>query len=103
LLHLIPIAIAVFYSWKGLSLQIRVAAILSSLGMACFFMLSWNTGLATRLLYFFDLFWITLWVYHLDRIEGARTYLYTLVMIALGLVLYVKSLQYLSPYSIIQI
>ncbi|HMG86791.1 MAG TPA: EpsG family protein [Terracidiphilus sp.] len=102
LLHLIPIAIAV-YSWKKLSLQIRVAALLSSFAMACFFMLSWNTGLATRLLYLFDLFWIVLWVYDLDRIEGARTYLYTFLMIALGLALYVKSLQYLSPYSIIQI
>jgi hypothetical protein len=66
-------------------------------------MLSWNTGLATRLLYLFDLFWIILWVHALDRIEGARTYLYTFLMIALGLALYVKSLQYLSPYSIAQI
>jgi hypothetical protein len=103
LLHLLPIAIAVFYSWKKLSLQIRVAALLASIGMACFFMLSWNTGLATRLLYLFDLFWIILWVHALDRIEGARTYLYTFLMIALGLALYVKSLQYLSPYSIAQI
>lgn len=100
LAHVLIIGAAMFTVWKRLSLNERVATVCCSLGLTLFFVFGSNTGLATRFLNLFDVFWLLLMVILLDRWRGSyrQTALIALLLL-IGLGLFVKSLQFIEPYS----
>jgi hypothetical protein len=99
LAHFLTIVVGLVL-WKKLSLHQKVAVLLSGFGLCLFLVFGANTGLATRFLYLFDVYWILMLVMFLERLKGDKRLLYIAFLSALGLGLYIKSLQYVEPYSI---
>ncbi len=99
LAHLLTIAIPSMLLWKKLSLHERVATLACTGGLMLFLVFGWNTGLATRLLYLFDVYWLLIMMMVLVRLKGQMQVIYVSVLAVVGLALYCKSLQYVDPYS----
>jgi hypothetical protein len=99
LAHLIAIAFCVLLLWGKLSLHQRVATLLAAFGLCLFQIFIRNTGLATRFIDIFDLYWILVLVAVLEKLNGNRRFVYIAFLIMIGLALFIKSLQYVGPYS----
>jgi EpsG family len=102
LAHLMIIAIPVCLLWKRLNLHQRMATIASSTGLMLFLIFGWNTGLATRLLYIFDLYWLLIMMIVLEQLKRETRILYVAFLALVGFALFWKSLQYVQPYSVFQ-
>lgn len=99
LAHLLTIAIPVTLLWKKLTLHERMATLACSLGLTIFVVFGWNTGLATRLLYVFDIYWLLIMLMILEKLSGEARVFYVGFLTMVGFALYCKSLQYVEPYS----
>jgi len=100
LAHLLAI-IAALYFWEKLSLHQRMAVVGCGIGLMCFVVFGWNTGLATRLLYIFDVYWLLILLMILERLNGEARVLYVGLLFVFGLALFYKSLGYVQPYAVI--
>jgi len=100
LAHLVVIAIPICLLWKRLNLHQRMATLASSTGLMLFLIFGWNTGLATRFLYIFDLYWLLIMMMVLDRVKREARVLYVAFLALVGFALFSKSLQYVQPYSV---
>jgi hypothetical protein len=100
--HLLVIVIPAFFLWKRLSLHERVATIGCTAGLMLFVVFGWNTGLATRLLYVFDVYWLFIMMMILWRLKGEARVIFACVLAVAGLALYCKSLQYVDPYTTVE-
>jgi hypothetical protein len=101
LAHLIAI-IAALYFWKRLTLHQRMAVVACGLGLVLFLVFGWNTGLATRLLYVFDIYWLLIMLMLVEQLKGEMQVLYVGALFIAGLALYCKSLQYVVPYTVVR-
>ncbi len=99
LAHLLTIAIPLLLLWKKLTLHERMATLACGVGLMLFLVFGWNTGLATRFLYLFDVFWLLILIVVLERLKASARVLYVLFLAIVGFALYCKSLQYVEPYS----
>lgn len=106
--HLLTIAFIMVFFWKKLSLHQRVATLLCALGLCLFQVFIGNPGLAPRLLYLFDLYWVFIMVTSLEKLYGDKRLMqvsslvctmYAAVLAIAGFALYVKSFEYIGPYS----
>jgi len=102
LAHLLTILIPLFLLWKKLTLHERMATISCAAGLMLFLLFGWNTGLATRFLYLFDVYWLLIMMMILERLKGDARVLYVLFLAVVGFGLYCKSLQYVGPYSVMR-
>ncbi len=100
LAHLLVIAVPVAVLWKKLTLHQRVATLGCSAGLMFFVIFGWNTGLATRLLYIFDVYWLLIMMMILEHLKGNARIFYIAFLAAIGFGLYCKSLTYVQPYSL---
>jgi EpsG family len=100
LAHLVTIAIPVCLLWKKLNLHQRMATLASSTGLLLFLIFGWNTGLATRFLYIFDLYWLLIMMIVLEQLKHEARILYVAFLALIGFALFWKSLQYVQPYSV---
>lgn len=100
LAHLVMIAIPVCLLWERLNLHQRMATLASSMGLMLFLIFGWNTGLATRFLYIFDLYWLLIMMMVLERVKREARVLYVAFLALVGFALFSKSLQYVQPYSV---
>ncbi len=100
LAHLLIIAVPVALFWKRLNLHQRMAVLGSSAGLMLFIIFGWNTGLATRILYIFDVYWLLIMMMILEKLEGNTRIFYVAFLAIVGLALYCKSLVYIEPYSV---
>ena len=100
LAHLFTIAIPVALLWKKLNLHQRVATIACSIGLTLFVIFGWNTGLATRFLYVFDIYWLLILMMILERLKGNSRIFYVAFLAIMGFGLFCKSLSYIEPYSV---
>lgn len=100
LAHLVTVVVASFY-WKRLSLHQRMAVVACGLGLTLFLVFGWNTGLATRLLYIFDIYWLLIMLMLVEHLKGEVQVLYVGALFAVGFALYFKSLQYVDPYTVV--
>lgn len=98
LAHLVAIVVALLF-WKRLSLHQRMAVVACSLGLTLFLVFGWNTGLATRLLYIFDIYWLLIMMMLVEHLKGEVQVLYVGALFIVGFALYYKSLQYVDPYA----
>jgi len=101
LAHLLAI-IAALYFWKKLSFHQRMAVVGCGIGLMCFVVFGWNTGLATRLLYIFDVYWLLILLMILERLSGEARVLYVGLLFVFGLALFCKSLGYMQPYAVLE-
>lgn len=101
LAHLLAIIVALFF-WKKLSFHQRLAVIACGLGLTLFLVFGWNTGLATRLLYVFDIYWLLIMLMLVEHLEGEIQVLYVGALFVVGFALFCKSLQYVDPYSVVR-
>jgi len=99
LAHLFTLAVAALILWKNLNLHQRMATLACGIGLTLFLLFGWNTGLATRFLYLFDLYWLLIMMMVLEKLKGEARILYVTLLIFVGFGLYCKSLQYVDPYS----
>jgi hypothetical protein len=99
LAHLLTILIPVLFFWKKLTRHERLATLGCTLGLLFFVVFGWNTGLATRLLYVFDIYWLLIMMMILNNLEGSARIIYAGFLTLIGFALYCKSLQYVQPYS----
>lgn len=100
LAHLLVIAVPVAVLWKKLTLHQRMATLGCSVGLMFFIVFGWNTGLATRLLYIFDVYWLLIMMMILEHLKGNARIFYIAFLALVGLGLYCKSLVYVQPYSV---
>ena len=100
LAHLLTLAIPVALLWKKLNLHQRMATIGCAIGLAIFFIFGWNTGLATRCLYIFDVYWLLIMMMILEKLEGNARIFYVAFLVIVGFGLFSKSLVYVQPYSV---
>lgn len=100
LAHLLTIAIPVCLLWKRLNLHQRMATLASSVGLMLFLIFGWNTGLATRFLYIFDMYWLLIMMIVLEQLKRETRILYVAFLALIGFALFSKSLQYVQPYSV---
>lgn len=101
LAHLVAIVLAMFF-WKKLSLHQRMAVIACGFGLTLFLIFGWNTGLATRFLYIFDIYWLLIMLVPVEHLKREIQVLYVGALFIVGFALYCKSLQYVDPYTIIR-
>ena len=101
LAHLVAILVALYF-WKKLSFHQRMAVIACGLGLTLFLVFGWNTGLATRLLYIFDIYWLLIMLMLVEHLRGEAQVLYVGALLFVGLALYCKSLQYVDPYTVVR-
>ncbi len=99
LAHLLTISVSVLLMWKRLTIHMRITTLLACLGICLFQIFIGNPGLAPRLIYLFDLYWLLIMVVILERLKGDKRFVYVAFLIAGGLALFIKSLQYIKPYS----
>jgi hypothetical protein len=99
LAHLMTIAIPACLLWNKLNLHQRLATLASSAGLTLFLIFGWNTGLATRFLYIFDLYWLLIMMIILEQLKREVRILYVAFLVLVGFALFSKSLQYVQPYS----
>lgn len=97
--HLLLIALFVLVLWKRLSFHERWATIACGFGLSLFVIFSWSSGLSDRFLNLFDFYWILLMVVFIERLRGVRRLVWLAFLVAAGLALFVKSLQFVEPYS----
>lgn len=102
LAHLLTIGIPVLLLWKRLNLHQRIATVGCSAGLILFIIFGWNTGLATRFLYIFDVYWLLIMMIVLDTLKGHGRIFYVAFLALVGFGLYCKSLMYVEPYSVFQ-
>jgi hypothetical protein len=100
LAHLLAIVVALFF-WKKLTLHQRMAVVACGAGLMLFLIFGWNTGLATRLLYIFDVYWLLIMLMLVEHLKGEAQVLYVGALCIVGFALYWKSLQYMEPYSVL--
>lgn len=100
LAHLLAIAVALFF-WKKLSFHQRMAVVACGAGLMLFLVFGWNTGLATRFLYIFDVYWLLIMLMLVEHLKDEAQVLYVGALFLVGLALYCKSLQYMEPYSVL--
>ncbi len=100
LAHLLTLAIPVALLWKKLNLHQRMATIGCAIGLAIFVIFGWNTGLATRCLYIFDVYWLLIMMMILEKLEGNARIFYVAFLVIVGFGLFSKSLVYVQPYSV---
>lgn len=100
LAHLLAIVVALFF-WKKLTFHQRMAVVACGAGLMLFLVLGWNTGLATRLLYVFDVYWLLIMLMLVEHLKGEVQVLYVGALLIVGFALYWKSLQYMQPYSVL--
>lgn len=100
LAHLLAVAVPVALLWKKLNLHERMATLGCSIGLTLFVIFGWNTGLATRLLYIFDVYWLLIMMMILEKLKGNSRIFYVAFLTIFGLGLYCKSLVYIEPYSV---
>lgn len=100
LAHLLTIAIPVALLWKKLSLHQRMATIGCSIGLTLFVVFGWNTGLATRCLYIFDIYWLLIMMMILETLRGNSRIFYVAFLVLVGFGLFCKSLVYVQDYSV---
>jgi len=99
LAHLLTLAVPVMLLWKKLALHERMATLACGLGLTLFAVFGWNSGLATRLLYVFDIYWLLIMTMILERLKPYTRISYAGLLTVLGFVLYCLSLQFVQPYS----
>jgi EpsG family len=100
LAHLLTIGIPVALLWKRLDLHQRLATLGCSAGLILFIVFGWNTGLATRFLYIFDVYWLLILMIVLESLKGNSRIFYIAFLVLVGFSLYCKSLMYVEPYSV---
>lgn len=86
--------------WKKLNLHQRLATIGCGAGLMLFVVFGWKTGLGTRLLYIFDVYWLLLMMMILEELKGNTRLFYVVFLTIVGFGLYCKSLVYVEPYSV---
>lgn len=101
LAHLLAILVALYF-WKRLSFHQRMAVVACGLGLVLFLVFGWNTGLATRLLYVFDIYWLLIMLMPVEQLQGEMQVLYVGALFLAGFVLYCKSLQYVDTYTVVR-
>lgn len=101
LAHLMVIVVALYF-WKRLSFHQRMAVVACGLGLVLFLVFGWNTGLATRLLYIFDIYWLLIMLMPVEQLHGELQVLYVGALFIAGFALYCKSLQYVDPYTVVK-
>lgn len=99
LAHLLTIAVPVALLWKKLNRHERMATIGCAIGLMFFVVFGWNTGLATRCLYIFDVYWLLIMMMILDRLKDNARIFYIAFLTIVGFGLFCKSLAYVEPYS----
>lgn len=100
LAHLLTIAIPVALLWKKLNRHQRMATLGCSIGLTLFIVFGWNTGLATRFLYIFDVYWLLIMMMILEKLNGNARIFYVAFLAIVGFGLFCKSLVYVQPYSV---
>ena len=101
LAHLLTIAVPVALLWKKLNLHQRMATLGCSIGLTLFAVFGWNTGLATRFLYIFDVYWLLILMMILEKLKGNSRIFYVAFLALVGFGLFAKSLIYVQPYSVL--
>lgn len=101
LAHLVTILAAMLF-WRKLSLHQRLAVIACAFGLTLFLIFGWNTGLATRFLYIFDIYWLAIMLIPVEHLRSETQVLYVGALLIVGFALYCKSLQYVDPYTVIK-
>lgn len=99
LAHLLTIAVPVALLWKKLNRHERMATIGCGIGLTFFVVFGWNTGLATRCLYIFDVYWLLIMMMILEKLKGNARIFYIAFLAIVGFGLFCKSLVYVEPYS----
>ena len=99
LAHLVFILVPTVFLWKRLTRHQRMATLACSLGLLFFVVFGWNTGLATRLLYIFDIYWLLIMMMILEVLHDNGRVIYVGFLTLTGLALFWKSLTYMQPYS----
>lgn len=99
LAHLLTIAVPVALFWKKLNRHERMATIGCAIGLTFFVVFGWNTGLATRCLYIFDVYWLLIMMMILEKLKGNARIFYIAFLAIVGFGLFCKSLVYVEPYS----
>lgn len=100
LAHLLAIVITLFL-WKKLSFHQRMAVVACGAGLTLFLVFGWNTGLATRFLYIFDVYWLLIMLLLVEHLREEVQVLYVGALFIVGFALYYKSLHYVDPYSLV--
>lgn len=100
LAHLLTIGVLLVFFWKKLRLHERMAALACSLGLTLFVIFGWNSGLATRLLDVFDIYWLLIMMMILERLKTSTRVVFAGLLTILGFVLYCASLRLIEPYSV---
>lgn len=101
LAHLAVILAAMLF-WRKLSPHQRMAVVACGFGLTLFLIFGWNTGLATRFLYIFDIYWLFIMLIPVEHLKSEAQVLYVGALFVGGLALYCKSLQYVDPYTVIE-
>lgn len=99
--HLVAIIVALLF-WKRLTLHQRMAVVACGIGLTLFLVFGWNTGLATRFLYIFDVYWLLIMLMLVEYLKGEAQVVYVGALFIVGFALFCKSLQYVDSYTVIR-